>query len=293
MAKRRKSRRQTHAFQKITLCISTSLVLVLLGLVVLSALTARNTSAYVRENLVVTMLLEQDMTASEATQLCARLRTRPYIRSIHYISKEQALREQTRALGSDPTEFTGGVNPFLPSVELTLAAEYANNDSLRWVSAELRKRPKVSDITYQRDLVESVNSGLTRVSLVLLAVALLLTVISFSLINNTVRLGIYARRFSIHTMKLVGASWGFIRRPFVWQSVGIGLVAALLALGVLAGCVYALYEQEPDVLTVMTWQTMAVTAAAVMLAGVLITAVCAAISVNRFLRMTAGELYRN
>lgn len=267
-------------------------MLILLGVVVLSVLTARNTSAYVKENLVITMLLEQDMTTPEAKRLCTKLDKRPYIKHLQFVSKEQALREQTKALGSDPTEFTGGVNPFLASVELTLHADYANNDSLRWISAELRKYPKVSEITYQKDLVESVNRTLAKVSIALLVLAVLLTFVSFSLINNTVRLGIYARRFTIHTMKLVGASWGFIRRPFVRQAVGIGLLAALLACMALGGCVWALYNYEPDILTVLTWQVMAVTGATVFLFGIIITAFCAGISVNKFLRMKAGDLYK-
>ncbi len=292
MVKKRSKARSRQGLQAVTLCISTALVLILLGVVVLSVLTARNTSAYVKENLVVTMLLEQDITTPEAKRLCTKLDKRPYIKHLQFVSKEQALREQTKALGSDPTEFTGGVNPFLASVELTLHADYANNDSLRWISAELRKYPKVSEITYQKDLVESVNRTLAKVSIALLVLAVLLTFVSFSLINNTVRLGIYARRFTIHTMKLVGASWGFIRRPFVRQAVGIGLLAALLACMALGGCVWALYNYEPDILTVLTWQVMAVTGATVFLFGIIITAFCAGISVNKFLRMKAGDLYK-
>ena len=292
MVKKRSKARSRQGLQAVTLCISSALVLILLGVVVLSVLTARNTSAYVKENLVITMLLEQDMTTPEAKRLCTKLDKRPYIKHLQFVSKEQALREQTKALGSDPTEFTGGVNPFLASVELTLHADYANNDSLRWISAELRKYPKVSEITYQKDLVESVNRTLAKVSIALLVLAVLLTFVSFSLINNTVRLGIYARRFTIHTMKLVGASWGFIRRPFVRQAVGIGLLAALLACMALGGCVWALYNYEPDILTVLTWQVMAVTGATVFLFGIIITAFCAGISVNKFLRMKAGDLYK-
>ena len=292
MVKRRTKARGRQRLQAITLCISTAMVLILLGMVVLSVLTARNISSYVKENLVVTMLLEQDMTHSEAQQLCAKLRKRPYIRKLEYVSKEQALKEQTKALGGDPTEFTGGVNPYLASVDLTLCADCANNDSLKWITAELRKYPKVSEITYQKDLVEQVNRTLTKISIGLLVLAVLLTIVSFSLINNTVRLGIYARRFSIHTMTLVGASWSFISKPFVRQAVGVGLVAAILANGVLAACLWALYNYEPDILTVLNWQEMAFTAAAVFLFGMLITSLCACIAVNKFLRMKAGDLYK-
>lgn len=126
----------------------------------------------------------------------------------------------------------------------------------------------------------------------LLVLAVLLTCVSFSLINNTVRLGMYARRFTIHTMKLVGASWGFIRRPFLRNAIGIGVLAAVIADGVLASGVYALYSYEPGVMAVVTWQVMAITGGAVFLFGVLITLFCAFFSVNKFLRMKAGDLYK-
>ena len=292
MKKKPNKARNRYGLQVITLCISTSLVLILLGVVVLSVFTTRHLTNYVKENLVVTMMLEQDMTNPEARLLCTRLKTRPYIKNLSFISKEQALKEQTAAMGSDPSEFIGGDNPFLSSIELTLRGDYANNDSLKWISKELKAYPKVSEITYQQDLIESVNNTLGKVSLVLLVLAGLLTFVSFSLINNTVRLSIYARRFSIHTMKLVGASWGFIRRPFVMQAVGIGVVAALLAIGILGGCIYALSRYEEGLFNVVTWDVLTVTGGSILLFGVLITALCAGISVNKFLRMKAGELYK-
>jgi len=286
-----KSRRQRIGLQSVTLCISTAMVLILLGLVVLTGLVGTNLSSRVKENLVVTMMLDQDMTDTEAAQLQKKLRQRPYINQIKYVSKEAALKEGAKELGSDPSEFIGE-NPFLSSMELTLRADYANNDSLRWIAKELKAVPKVSEIVYQKDLVEAVNTNLAKISLVLLVLAVLLMIVSFSLINNTIRLGIYARRFSIHTMKLVGASWGFIRRPFVQRSMGLGVLAALIACAVLGGFVYALYRYEPEIEMVLGWQELAITAGAVLLFGLLMTAVCAHISVNKFLRMKAGELYR-
>ena len=267
------------------------MVLILLGLVVLTSLVGRNLSSRVKENLVVTMMLDQDMTDTEALQLQKKLQERPYMNRMTYVSKEQALKEGIRELGSDPSEFVGD-NPFLSSLELTLKADYANNDSLKWIEKELKAIPKVSEITYQKDLIEAVNRNLAKISLVLLILAGLLTFVSFALINNTIRLGVYARRFSIHTMKLVGASWGFIRRPFIQRAMMIGVLAAVLACAVLAGFVYAMYRYEPEVLTVLTYQEMAITAGAVILFGLIITAICAGVSVNKFLRMKAGELYK-
>ena len=140
--------------------------------------------------------------------------------------------------------------------------------------------------------MDSVNDNLRKINIVLLVLAGLLLFVSFSLINNTVRLSIYARRFSIHTMKLVGASWSFIKQPFLQRAVVIGLLASVLANAVLGGGVWALYTYEPDILSIVTWQVLTITAAAVFLLGVLITVLCANISVNKFLRMPAGALYK-
>lgn len=277
--------------QSVTLCISTALVLILLGMVVFSVLSAQNLSAYVKENLTVTMMLSEDMTNPEAKELTRELYRLPYINKVNYISKEQVLKEQTAAMGTDPSEFIG-TNPFVGSMEVQLKAQYANTDSLKWISKNLKNNSKVTDITYPQDLMDSVNNNLQRINLVLLVLAALLTFVSFSLINNTVRLGMYARRFTIHTMKLVGASWGFIRGPFVRNAVALGLLAAVLADGVLAGGIYALYVYEPDVLVVLTWQVMAITGGAVLLFGILITFFCSWLSVNKFLRMKAGDLYK-
>ena len=291
MGKKRKKARNRHGLQAVTLCISTALVLVLLGLTTLSVLTARNLSAYVKENIVVTLLLQDDLSDTEAHQFCAGVQKCRYVNSLEYISKEQALKQGIKLLGEDPREFIGA-NPWPPSVEITLKADYANNDSLKFISRELQAFPKVTKVTYQRDLLENVNHTIAKTSIVLLTLALLLTIVSFSLINNTVRLGIYARRFSIHTMKLVGASWGFIRAPFVRQAVGIGLLASVLACCALGGIYYAIYVYEPDMIGFFTWEVLALTAAIVFAFGIIITALCATISVNKFLRMKAGDLYK-
>lgn len=287
-----KSTRRTGRLQSVTLCISTALVLILLGLVAFSTLGGRNLSALVKENLRVTMMLEQDMADNEAQTITRSLVRRPYIKTIHFISKESALHDAAKQMGTDPSTFTDGVNPFSSSIELTLKSDYANNDSLAWITKELKKYPKVSDITYQKDLIDAVNRNLAKTGVAMIVLAILLTFVSFSLINNTVKLGIYARRFSIHTMKLVGASWGFIRRPFVWNAVLIGIIAAALACTALGFGMYALYRYEPEILTVINWREMAITGASVFFFGIVITVICANISVNRFLRMKAGDLYK-
>lgn len=277
--------------QVITLCISTTMVLVLLGMVVFFVLSARNLSAHMKENLTVTVMLKDSVTVNDAHMLCRDLYHRPYSHNIDYISKEQAQREQIKELGSDPSEFLG-FNPFPATLELQLSSDYANCDSLRWIAREIRRDSRVSDVTYMEDLMDRVNANLSRLSLILLVLAVLLTCVSFSLISNTVRLSIYARRFVIHTMKLVGASWGFIRRPFLKQAVGVGIVAALLANVVLGAGVYALYITQPGLFDIVTWDMLALTGGAVFLFGIVITLFCAWLAVNKFLRMTASELYQ-
>ena len=140
--------------------------------------------------------------------------------------------------------------------------------------------------------MDSVNANLQKINIVLVALALLLMCVSFSLISNTVRLDVYSRRFLIHTMKLVGASWGFIRRPFVNKALLIGLLASFFACVVLAGGVYALYRFEPNILVIITINELIITGASVFVFGILITLICSYISVNKFLKMTAGELYK-
>lgn len=291
MVKRKNSKKNHRGLQAVTLCISTAMVLVLLGMVVFSVLTAHNLSQYVKENFVVTLTLEDDMTRPEAQQMTQSLKAKTYVNHLDFISKEKALSEASKDMGADPTEFIGA-NPFMASIELYLNGDYANSDSLVWIQKELKKYPKVSEITYQKDLMDTVNSNLQKINIVLLILAFLLTCVSFTLINNTVRLGIYARRFNIHTMKLVGASWGFIRRPFVIQGIWVGILASILADLVLGGGVFALYTYQPNMLTIVTWEVMAITGVSVFVFGLFITWLCTYISVNKFLKMKAGQLYK-
>lgn len=289
MGKRRIKKKRS-GLQIATMCISTAMVLILLGLVMLTMFTAHNLSQYMRQTFTVTMLLGDDMTDSEAKSLCLELQKKPYISKLTYINKQTALKEGREALGADPTEFIG-TNPFPASVEFALKSEYANSDSLKLITKDLNSFPKVTEIAYPEDLINQVNSSLRKISIVLLAIAALLLIVSFALINNTIRLGIYSRRFTIHTMKLVGASWSFIRWPFIRRSIWLGLVAGILADATLAIGIYTLFVNEPDIKTVLTWEVLTITGVAVLAAGVLITMFCSWLSVNKFLRMKAGELY--
>ena len=277
--------------QVITLCISTAMVLILLGLVIFSVLMGRNLSSYVKENLVVQVMLEQDMTNPEGLQMCKRLNARPYVNTLTYITKEEALKEATRDLGADPSEFAG-VNPFQPSIEITTKADYANNDSLKWIAKELKAYPRVTEVTYQHDLIEQVNNSLAKISIGLLIVAALLTFISFSLINNTVASGHLCPPF-LHPYDEVGRCILGLYPPSVLaQGCACGCCFSPAGRWFLGGCLYAWSLHEPELMNVLGWQELAITGGSVFLFGIIITAFCACISVNKFLKMKAGDLYK-
>lgn len=276
--------------QFITASISTMLVLLLLGLVTFFVMTANHLSVYVRENIAFTILMDENAREADILAFQKRLNEKNYIRQTTYISKEQALKEQTLAMGTDPTEFLG-YNPFAASIEVRLNAEYANNDSVRWIKEEILENKHVTDIDYPQELVDSVNRNIRKLSFLLLGLAGLLTLISFALINNTVRLTIYSQRFLLHTMQLVGASWSFIRRPFLARNLWVGMLAASLADACLMGMACLLIRYEPELLTVVTPQVMLTVMVTVFVTGILITTLCAYISINRFLRMRVTELY--
>jgi cell division transport system permease protein len=218
------------------------------------------------------------------------LNEKSYVKESVYISKEQALKEQTEAMGTDPAEFLG-YNPFTASIEIKLNAQYANSDSIAWIEKEILTNKKVMEVSYPQNLIDSVNRNIQKVSLFLLGLAALLTLISFALINNTIRLAIYSKRFLIHTMKLVGASWSFIRRPFLVRNVWIGVLAGIMADAILLGMAYMLVKYEPQLIEIITPNALLVVMASVFVFGLAITFFCAYISINKYLRMKASALY--
>ncbi len=277
--------------QMITLCISTTMVLVLLGLVVLSVQTARNLSTYVKENMAVNLVLGDTVTVEEGTALLEEVKRLPYAKSVKYISQDEALRVMTAEMGADPVKFAG-VNPFQAEIEIQIKAEYANSDSLQRVTAQLEQDARVIEVAYLKNQIDAVNRNVNRFNLILLVLSVLLIFVSYTLISNSVRLGVYARRFTIHTMKLVGARWSFIRRPFLSRSIVIGLLSSLLACLALGGIVYSLFTHLPSAKMFITWHEMAIVAVCVFVFGFVIMLLCTWLSVNKFLRMTAGQLYK-
>lgn len=277
--------------QFVTSCISTTMVLLLLGLVVFFVLSARNLSVYVKENINFSILIDDDMKERDILKLQKKLDKEPFVKESEYISKKQALREHTEAMGTDPQEFLG-FNPFTASIEVRLHSDYANPDSIARIEELFKKSStNIKDVLYQKDEINYVHENIRRISVMLLGLAAMLTFISFSLINNTIRLTVYSKRFLIHTMKLVGASWGFIRRPFLRRNFWIGVLSALVADGMLWGVARWLISIQPELIRVVTPDVMLLVSVAVLAFGVIITWLCALFSVNKYLRMKATTLY--
>ena len=291
MRKSRNLEKRRHGLQMVTLCISTTMVLTLLGLVMLSVLTAHNLQKNLRENVEISVILGDTIAKEDGVALGNIIQKRPYAHQVVFISSEEALKMATEEMGIDPTEFTGS-NPFSSELTVTMEAEYANTDSLAVIVKKLMKDKRVVDVAYTKDEIDGMNRILEPISNALLGVSALLIFICYTLMSNSIQLSIYSRRFLIHTMKLVGASWGFIRRPFLKKAVVVGLISALLTCVLLGGIIYMLMPYMPHVEEIMTWRELAVTAAAVFVFGFAITVFCTLLSVNKFLRMTAGELYK-
>ncbi len=291
MAKKKKISAGT-SMNIVTACISTTLMLVLLGTVIFFVCFAHNFSNSLKENFTVTLMLDENITQHQAYEIQTRLRKLPCTRSLNYMSKEKAQRELAKGLGTEEIEFLGD-NPLSASFELRLKSEYANSDSLNNILPPLKSDSLIVDVTAPQNLMDSLNHNIRHISGVLLIIALLLTLVSFVLINNTIRLSIYARRLMIKTMRMVGASYGFIRRPFIRKAITIGVISGVLACVILALGIYNLIKYDPEIQGLITWQTIAFTAGAVIVCGFIITWLSAYISVSHYLKMSRYKLYTN
>lgn len=287
-------------FQTFTSTLSCTLVLVLVGMMVLSVLTARNIGAYMRENFIMTLTLggsndavlgTEEGAAVQITAMLGSLKRERFVKDASLVSAEEVLQQQMEVIGGNPEEFLG-FNPYYNEMEVDLYADYVNQDSLNVITKELQtKYPLVSEVNYERSLMESLGKNIQRLSVVLLTLATLLLIILFALINNMVHLSIFARRFQIHTMKLVGASWWFIRRPFIVRSLWIGLVAGILACLVLLGIARWLMLEDELLGLCITGADLFLTALVVIPTGIALLALTTYVSVNHFLRMKEENLH--
>ena len=270
--------------------ISITMVLLLLGSVVLFALTANELSKSVRESLTVTVVLQDDIAVTEAKAFNDSISALPFVKHSQYISSEQALEEQSKSMGLDPSEFLGS-NPFSISLELAMKHQYNCSDSLNWIVPGLKSCEAVHDVIYQHELVDTLNRNLNRISAIFLVIALLLILVSMSLINNMVRISIHNHRFDIYTMKLVGADWSFIRKPFMARAALMGFFSAVLADVMLLGGVEWIISKDPSAISFLPMQNVAVMAVCVFLFGLVLTLLCTYVSVTRILGMRESDLY--
>lgn len=273
----------------VTACISTTMVLILVGTVLFFAAVADNLSRSLRENFTVEVLLNDSIDQHQAYQLQTWLKSQPYTRQVVYTSKAEATRQQGEALGLD-NDFLGS-SPIPASFEIHLKADYADTDSLRRYMPRLKQNTCVSDVIYPGDLMKNVNGNIRKVSLVLLFVACLLGFVSVALINNTLRMSVSKRREAIQTMKLVGAKWSLIRRPFLLQAFYIGLVSSLTADLLLFGGMLGLRSWDEDVIVLVTPTVMSLTLIGVPIIGILLTVICAYFSVNRHIGMRRDDSF--
>jgi cell division transport system permease protein len=275
---------------RFTSVISIALVLFLLGLIFLMALLGKQLSDYVKENISFSVLLRDDLHEAEIKRIQKNLDELPFIKSTEYISKEQAAKELEEELGENPETFLG-FNPLQASIEVKLFSEYANTDSLLNIEKRLKSYTSVSELLYRKDMMQTVNDNMKRVSAVLLTLALMLMIISFVLISNTIRLLIYSRRFLIHTMQLVGATAGFIRRPFINYNLVSGILASILAILMLIGALYYMQRELSGFVQMLDTGMLLLVFACVFVLGIALSALATVLAVNRYLRMEVNKLY--
>lgn len=274
----------------ITPIISVSLVLFLLGVVALLGIAANTLTTYVKENIGFDVVVKNNASEQEIDGLKQYWLKAPYVSSVKYISKVDALRTWEQDTGEDLMAVIG-VNPLSAEFEIRVKAQYVSVDSLNKIEYELTQNTAIDTIQMHKDIVSQINSNVQRIMLVLGVVLLMLIIISFVLINNTVRLAVHSRRFIIHTMKLVGATPGFIRRPFVLTNVLNGVIASVVAVLMLAAGVYYVLNTNPDYASLVDMAHVGIVFGALVVLGVIMCAISATLATNRFISLNYDELF--
>jgi cell division transport system permease protein len=273
-----------------TTIISIALVLFVLGIIGLLLLNANRLSTYVKENLGFTILLKDNARNAEVKRLEKLLTTSDFIKSTEYIDKDRAAKELEDELGEDFVDFLG-YNPLLSSIDVKLYAEYTSPDSIAKIEKMLLEFPQIKEVYYQKNLVHLVHKNVNRISLVLSIFAILLLTIAIALINNTIRLSVYSKRFLIRTMQLVGATKGFIRKPFLARGIIHGFMGAAIAIVLLAGLIYITSKELAEVVGFQNLDLIFILFGLVIVLGILITFISTYFSVNKYLRLSTNELY--
>jgi cell division transport system permease protein len=274
----------------VTATVSVALVLLLLGIVATLGLAASSITTDIKEHLGFDVILKESATADQVNAFKQQFAKAPYVASFVYHSPEEAMNTWQAEMGEDLVQLLE-VNPFLPEFEVNLRANYACADSLDAIVLPLQKQEQVQEVNVHTEMVDSVNRNISTLMLVLIVAACALTPISFVLINNTVRLTIYSHRFTIHTMKLVGASRGFIRRPFMLSNLLQGALAAVVASALLAAMASYVFSLDPSLQAYVGWEQLAVVFAALLVIGILICLLAAWSATQRYLTRSYDELF--
>jgi len=278
-----------------TIYISTvfgiAMVLSMVGLLGLILVEAHNLSNYVKENIVLNVYVDDAAHETDVIQLQKQMEVNPMVKQAQYVSKELAARNLQKDLGEDFVKFLG-YNPLSQSIDVYLKAEYANNNDIEKFKTQLLKNPMIKEVKYQKSLVDQMNENITTISLVILVFAGIFVVLSVALINNTIRLAIYSQRFLIKSMQLVGATKGFIRKPFLLYGIWHGILGALIAILILVGTLSLAYKEIPDLVILRNYTEFGVIFIAVIGLGIFISGFSTFLAVNKFLRLKIYNLYR-
>ncbi len=274
----------------ITTIVSISLVLFMLGLLGLIVLHAKKLSDYVKENIGFSIIMKDNVKEAGIIKLQKILDATEFVKSTKYITKEEAAKEFAAELGEDFTSFLG-FNPLLPTIEVRFKAEYANNDSLAIIKTKILENDNVKEVFYQESLVDVVNKNVRKISFIILGFSLLLMVIAIALINNTIRLSVYSKRFIIRSMQLVGATRRFISRPFIVAGIFQGVIGSIVAILLLSGIIYITQRELPELVNLQDIDMFLSLFGMVILSGILISWLSNYFAVRKYIRLKTDSLY--
>lgn len=290
MAKEKYKLRKSLFSSYFSTTLSISLILFLFGLLGLLLINTKRLSDYVMENLGVTLIIKENTREVDILKLQKTLEATPYIKSTRFVEKQTAADELKKDLGEDFVDFLG-YNPLLSSIDVKLYAEYANPESLTSLEAQFLKFPEIQEVYYQKNLVKQLNANVKKLSLIILVLGIIMFIIFIALINNTIRLSIYSRRYIINSMQLVGATRSFIRFPFIVKSVVHGIYGALIACGMLLLIFFSYQSELTDFIDFQDSASLAILVGGIFFVGIFMTSFSTYFAVNKFLRMKFDELY--
>ncbi len=276
----------------ITSIISITLVLFTLGFLGLIILHANSLSNYIKENIGFEIIMKPETKEADIVYLQKMLDTEDFVKTTEYITREAASERLNEMLGDDFISFLGDEeNPLLPSIDVRFNAKWTNNDSLAIIEQSILENKNVKEVYYQKSLVHLINKNLQKISLVLLVFSVLLLLIAMALINNTIRLSIYSKRFIIRSMQLVGATQTFIRKPFILKSIVQGILSAAIALAILTGVLAMLIQNIPELQLLTSPAMMIYLYAFVLLLGIIVSGFSTMFAVSRYLNLKTDKLY--